>query len=72
MALVTFSTEAQILSQITLIDGPTSRDNLINKVPKTAAGSTYICKGIRKGLEVRHRCENTCYSFIHYTDRVLE
>ncbi|XP_053503622.1 LOW QUALITY PROTEIN: calcium-activated chloride channel regulator 3A-1-like [Ictalurus furcatus] len=68
VALVTFSTEAQILTQITLIDGPTSRDNLINKVPKTAAGSTYICKGIRKGLEALRKDETIGDEVIFPTD----
>ncbi|KAF4085839.1 hypothetical protein AMELA_G00099590 [Ameiurus melas] len=59
VALVTFSTEAQILSQITLIDGPASRDNLINKLPKTAAGFTYICNGFRKGFEALRKDDKT-------------
>ncbi|KAF5896863.1 epithelial chloride channel protein-like, partial [Clarias magur] len=51
VALVTFSSEAQILSNLTLIDGPASRASLINKLPTTADGLTYICKGLRKGFE---------------------
>ncbi|KAB5550043.1 hypothetical protein PHYPO_G00049120 [Pangasianodon hypophthalmus] len=52
VALVTFSTEAQILNRLTLIDKQASRDNLISKLPTVANGYTYICKGLRKGLEV--------------------
>ncbi|MCJ8739746.1 hypothetical protein PDJAM_G00050720, partial [Pangasius djambal] len=51
VALVTFSTEAQILNPLTLIDGQASRDNLISKLPTVANGYTYICKGLRKGFE---------------------
>lgn len=52
VALVTFSSDAQILSPLTLINGQASRDNLTSKLPKIAGGSTYICKGLRKGFEV--------------------
>lgn len=69
MALVTFSTEAQILSSLTLINGQASRESLIRKLPTIAGGFTYICKGLRKGLEVRHKYEN---SFIHSTDLVFD
>ncbi|KAM9468702.1 calcium-activated chloride channel regulator 1-like [Clarias gariepinus] len=51
VALVTFSSDAQILSPLTLINGQASRDSLVNKLPKVAAGGTYICKGLRKGFE---------------------
>ncbi|KAF5896864.1 epithelial chloride channel protein-like, partial [Clarias magur] len=51
VALVTFSTEAQILSPLTLINGQASRDTLVKKLPETAGGYTYICKGLRKGFE---------------------
>ncbi|KAM9468703.1 calcium-activated chloride channel regulator 1-like [Clarias gariepinus] len=51
VALVTFSSEAQILSPLTLIDGQASRDSLVNKLPTTASGGTSICKGLKKGFE---------------------
>ncbi|XP_053363968.1 calcium-activated chloride channel regulator 1-like [Clarias gariepinus] len=51
VALVTFSSDAQILSPLTLINGQASRDSLVNKLPKTATGGTEICKGLRKGFE---------------------
>ncbi|XP_046718337.1 calcium-activated chloride channel regulator 1-like isoform X1 [Silurus meridionalis] len=52
VGIVTFSSEAQILSPLTIIDGQASRDNLIRKLPTIASGGTYICKGLRKGFEV--------------------
>ncbi|KAK1785902.1 hypothetical protein P4O66_017545 [Electrophorus voltai] len=52
VGIVTFSTDAAILSGLTLIDGQSSRDTLIAKLPSTAGGSTFICKGLLKGLEV--------------------
>uniref|UniRef100_A0A4W4HG12 VWFA domain-containing protein n=1 Tax=Electrophorus electricus TaxID=8005 RepID=A0A4W4HG12_ELEEL len=51
VGIVTFSTDAAILSGLTLIDGQSSRDTLIAKLPSTAGGSTFICKGLLKGLE---------------------
>ncbi|XP_053363631.1 calcium-activated chloride channel regulator 4A-like [Clarias gariepinus] len=52
VGLVTFSTNAQILNSLTEIDGQAKRNLLINKLPTAASGSTYICKGLRKGFEV--------------------
>ncbi|KAK3558574.1 hypothetical protein QTP86_021651, partial [Hemibagrus guttatus] len=52
VALVTFSTNAKVLSTLTLIDGQATRDRLINMLPTIAAGSTYICKGLREALKV--------------------
>lgn len=54
MALVTFSSTAEILSPLTVIDGKASRGQLISKLPITAGGGTYICRGLRKGFEVRN------------------
>ncbi|XP_053362895.1 calcium-activated chloride channel regulator 1-like [Clarias gariepinus] len=51
VVLVTFSSDAQILSPLTLINGQASRDSLVNKLPETASGGTQICKGLRKGFE---------------------
>uniref|UniRef100_A0A4W4HNZ2 VWFA domain-containing protein n=1 Tax=Electrophorus electricus TaxID=8005 RepID=A0A4W4HNZ2_ELEEL len=48
VGIVTFSTDAAILSGLTLIDGQSSRDTLIAKLPSTAGGSTFICKGLLK------------------------
>ncbi|KAK3505594.1 hypothetical protein QTP70_021749 [Hemibagrus guttatus] len=50
--LVMFSTNAKVLSTLTLIDGQATRDRLINMLPTIAAGSTYICKGLREALKV--------------------
>ncbi|XP_046718340.1 calcium-activated chloride channel regulator 1-like [Silurus meridionalis] len=52
VGLVTFSTDAQILSPVTKIDGPATREKLISSLPTVASGSTYICKGLRKGFEL--------------------
>ncbi|XP_046719137.1 calcium-activated chloride channel regulator 3A-1-like [Silurus meridionalis] len=52
VGLVTFSTYANILSPLTKIDGPATRQKLINSLPTVASGSTYICKGLRKGFEL--------------------
>lgn len=59
VALVTFSSTAQILSPLTEIVGQASRDELIGKLPITAGGGTYICNGLRKGFEVRQTLENS-------------
>ncbi|XP_065136071.1 calcium-activated chloride channel regulator 4A-like [Paramisgurnus dabryanus] len=52
VGIVTFSTEASILKKLTRIDNETTRKELIKSLPTTAGGSTYICKGLSKGLEV--------------------
>ncbi|KAI5625498.1 epithelial chloride channel protein-like isoform X1, partial [Silurus asotus] len=52
VGLVTFSTDAQILSPLTKIDGPAARQKLINSLPTVASGSTNICTGLRKGFEL--------------------
>ncbi|XP_046718336.1 calcium-activated chloride channel regulator 1-like [Silurus meridionalis] len=51
VALVTFSSNAQILTHLTKIEGQATRDKLISKLPTIAAGQTFICKGFRKGFE---------------------
>ncbi|XP_051962568.1 calcium-activated chloride channel regulator 4A-like [Xyrauchen texanus] len=52
VGIVTFSSNANTLSSLTLIDSETTRENLIKKLPSTANGGTYICKGLNEGLEV--------------------
>ncbi|KAK2881350.1 hypothetical protein QQF64_008339 [Cirrhinus molitorella] len=52
VGMVTFSTNAATLSSLTLIDSDTTRERLVALLPKTAGGSTYICKGLNLGLEV--------------------
>ncbi|KAI2645261.1 Calcium-activated chloride channel regulator 4A [Labeo rohita] len=52
VGMVTFSDNASTLSSLTTIDSDTTRERLITLLPKTAAGSTYICKGLNLGLEV--------------------
>ncbi|XP_076831823.1 calcium-activated chloride channel regulator 4A-like isoform X2 [Brachyhypopomus gauderio] len=52
VGIVTFSTNANILSSLTLIDGQASRDTLIRMLPSSAGGSTSICLGLQKGFEV--------------------
>ncbi|KAI5628691.1 epithelial chloride channel protein-like isoform X1 [Silurus asotus] len=55
VALVTFSSNAQILTPLTKIEGQATRDELISKLPTIATGQTFICKGFRKGFEVRKK-----------------
>uniref|UniRef100_A0A8C2D1F4 Epithelial chloride channel protein-like n=1 Tax=Cyprinus carpio TaxID=7962 RepID=A0A8C2D1F4_CYPCA len=52
VAMVTFSTDASTLSPLTRIDSDTTRERLVTLLPKTASGSTYICKGLNLGLQV--------------------
>ncbi|KAI2656096.1 Calcium-activated chloride channel regulator 4A [Labeo rohita] len=52
VGMVTFSTDASTLSSLTTIDSDTTRERLIALLPKTAAGSTNMCKGLNLGLEV--------------------
>uniref|UniRef100_A0A4W4HNJ6 Chloride channel accessory 1 n=1 Tax=Electrophorus electricus TaxID=8005 RepID=A0A4W4HNJ6_ELEEL len=69
VGIVTFSTDAAILSGLTLIDGQSSRDTLIAKLPSTAGGSTFICKGLLKGLEVTYNsCTENLYCILLHLD----
>ncbi|XP_051963013.1 calcium-activated chloride channel regulator 3A-1-like [Xyrauchen texanus] len=52
VGIVTFSSNANTLSSLNLIDSETKRENLIKKLPSTADGGTYICKGLKQGLKV--------------------
>ncbi|XP_073718803.1 calcium-activated chloride channel regulator 4A-like [Misgurnus anguillicaudatus] len=52
VGIVTFSGEAYILKNLTLIDNDITRKELIKSLPTTAGGGTYICTGLFKGLEV--------------------
>uniref|UniRef100_A0A4W4HP12 Chloride channel accessory 1 n=1 Tax=Electrophorus electricus TaxID=8005 RepID=A0A4W4HP12_ELEEL len=71
VGIVTFSTDAAILSGLTLIDGQSSRDTLIAKLPSTAGGSTFICKGLLKGLEVTYNsCTENLYSIQLYCSKI--
>uniref|UniRef100_A0A8C2D2P7 Epithelial chloride channel protein-like n=1 Tax=Cyprinus carpio TaxID=7962 RepID=A0A8C2D2P7_CYPCA len=55
VAMVTFSTDASTLSPLTRIDSDTTRERLVTLLPKTASGSTYICKGLNLGLQVLNK-----------------
>ncbi len=50
--MVTFSTDASTLSSLTHIDSDTTRERLVALLPKTASGSTNMCKGLNQGLQV--------------------
>ncbi|XP_048016188.1 calcium-activated chloride channel regulator 1-like [Megalobrama amblycephala] len=52
VGIVTFSTNATTLSPLTTIDNNSTRDKLIELLPKVAKGWTYICKGLNLGLQV--------------------
>ncbi|KAF4103939.1 hypothetical protein G5714_014926 [Onychostoma macrolepis] len=52
VGMVTFSTDASTLSSLTRIDSDTTRERLVALLPKTASGSTNMCKGLNQGLEV--------------------
>ncbi|XP_043114420.1 calcium-activated chloride channel regulator 4A-like [Puntigrus tetrazona] len=52
VGIVTFSTSASTLSQLTSIDNESTRKKLIKLLPKEANGWTNMCKGLNLGLEV--------------------
>lgn len=52
VGIVTFSTSAVTLRPLTLIDSETTRENLIKILPTQASGSTNVCTGLNKALEV--------------------
>ncbi|XP_057206516.1 calcium-activated chloride channel regulator 4A-like [Triplophysa rosa] len=52
VGIVTFSTSASTLKGLTLIDSETTRENLIKLLPTQAGGSTNVCTGLNKALEV--------------------
>ncbi|KAL1260511.1 hypothetical protein QQF64_008338 [Cirrhinus molitorella] len=52
VGIVTFSSDASILSPLTTIDSDTTRENLIQLLPKVANGGTYMCKGLSLGLQL--------------------
>ncbi|KAI2656094.1 Calcium-activated chloride channel regulator 1 [Labeo rohita] len=51
VGMVTFSAGASTLSSLTTLDSDTTRERLVTLLPKTAAGTTYICKGLNLGLK---------------------
>ncbi|XDV32647.1 hypothetical protein PO909_003400, partial [Leuciscus waleckii] len=55
VGIVTFSTNANTLSPLTIIDNDSTREKLIKLLPKTADGWTYVCKGLDLGLQVLAR-----------------
>ncbi|XP_067220894.1 calcium-activated chloride channel regulator 1-like isoform X1 [Chanodichthys erythropterus] len=52
VGIVTFSSNAKTLSPLTTIDSESTRDKLIELLPKVAKGGTHICKGLNLGLQV--------------------
>ncbi|KAI4882946.1 hypothetical protein NFI96_015881, partial [Prochilodus magdalenae] len=51
VAIVKFSTNADIISSLTKIDGK-ARESLISKLPKGVGGSTNMCTGLQLGFQV--------------------
>ncbi|XP_036413623.1 calcium-activated chloride channel regulator 4A-like isoform X1 [Colossoma macropomum] len=52
VGIVKFSTNADIISSLTKVEGSAPRDSLINKLPRTVGGSTNMCTGLRLGFQV--------------------
>uniref|UniRef100_A0A8B9GR90 VWFA domain-containing protein n=1 Tax=Astyanax mexicanus TaxID=7994 RepID=A0A8B9GR90_ASTMX len=52
VGIVKFSTNAEIVSPLTTLQGKESRDGLIRHLPKTVDGSTNMCNGLNLGFEV--------------------
>uniref|UniRef100_A0A8C1MJ95 Chloride channel accessory 1 n=1 Tax=Cyprinus carpio TaxID=7962 RepID=A0A8C1MJ95_CYPCA len=52
VGIVTFSTSASTLSNLMTIDSDITRENLIKLLPNVASGSTNMCLGLSRGLQV--------------------
>ncbi|XP_016328927.1 epithelial chloride channel protein-like [Sinocyclocheilus anshuiensis] len=52
VGIVTFSTDASTLRSLTIIDSNNARETLVQLLPKVAAGSTNMCLGLSRGLQV--------------------
>ncbi|XP_078501997.1 calcium-activated chloride channel regulator 1-like [Lissotriton helveticus] len=55
VGIVTFESNAHIQAELLQIVGDKDKNTLVKKLPKTAAGGTNICAGIRKGFEVNRK-----------------
>ena len=53
LGMVSFSTDSKVLANLTLVTN-SSKETLIEKIPKWVTGSTAIGKGILKAIEVKH------------------
>ncbi|XP_078264216.1 calcium-activated chloride channel regulator 1-like [Rhinoraja longicauda] len=56
--IVTFSTSANIQTQLKMIVSDITREELVKLLPATAGGGTSICAGIRSGFEVLRGDDN--------------
>ncbi|XP_036375560.1 calcium-activated chloride channel regulator 1-like [Megalops cyprinoides] len=52
VGIVTFTHNADILKNLTLIDSKVTREALVSSLPNNVRGSTDICAGLEKGFEV--------------------
>ncbi|KAJ8414193.1 hypothetical protein AAFF_G00050630 [Aldrovandia affinis] len=52
VGLVAFNGSRSLLANLTEVTGPSSREQLVNRLPRDAKGGTNICKGLRGGFEV--------------------
>nr|XP_021328580.1 epithelial chloride channel protein-like isoform X2 [Danio rerio] len=52
VGIVTFSSQPNTLSQLTVIDSDDTREHLIRLLPTSATGSTEMCLGLQEGLKV--------------------
>ncbi|KAI4884502.1 hypothetical protein NFI96_023826, partial [Prochilodus magdalenae] len=59
VGIVKFSTNAEIVSSLTKIDGKASRDRLIGRLPTTPGGSTNMCTGLKLGIQVLQQDDNS-------------
>ncbi|XP_067222280.1 calcium-activated chloride channel regulator 3A-1-like isoform X2 [Chanodichthys erythropterus] len=51
VGIVSFSTDATLLSRLTTIDSESTREKLIKLLPSGANGWTYMCKGLDLGIK---------------------
>ncbi|KAM9324774.1 uncharacterized protein PAF06_000863 [Gastrophryne carolinensis] len=61
VGIVTFSSDATIMSSLVKVTDTFKREQLKNLLPKIAGGGTNICAGVRKGFEVNKQLDGITY-----------
>ncbi|KAM8930570.1 calcium-activated chloride channel regulator 1-like [Pelodytes ibericus] len=61
VGIVKFSDSATVLSPLVQIISHVQREKLKSLLPKVAGGGTQICKGLRSGIEVNKRLDQSSY-----------
>ncbi|XP_040264681.1 calcium-activated chloride channel regulator 3A-1-like [Bufo bufo] len=61
VGIVSFSTDAYILSELVKIENNTQRKSLQSLLPTTTIGGTDICKGTLTGIEVNKKGDRSSY-----------